>query len=126
MVINLKINPKILVIANVCLALSAVFLLLTFLGVKLPTVGQAIYLLDQEQAYCVVSYQGHTALLDLERCCSELQQQLFKSKSINQQFQFGEEKVKTNRKYYTGPSTIEYFINQKAYWYCKNNGYVVN
>jgi hypothetical protein len=64
--------------------------------------------------------------LDLERCCSELQQQLVKGKLVKEPLFVGEEKLIPAKRYYTGESTVEYFVNMKAYWYCYNRGYAVN
>ena len=120
------VSAKIWVGINMALALIAIVLLLAFIGAKLPTAGKALYYLDPSTAYCVTEYQKSYALMDVDSCCSEMQQQLIRGEPTTQEIVIDNEPILVTKKYYTSQNTISYIVNQKAYLYCKNNGFMVD
>ncbi len=112
-------------VINVSLVLVAFILFLNFLEVELPTLGNALYQLDDDTAVCISTFDDQKSLLNVDLCCPELQQQLVKGERFNDDFEINGNIFKVNKKYHTGSSTINYYINQKAYRYCKNNGFLV-
>lgn len=120
------VSTKIWVGINVSLGIIAVILLLAFFGLKFPTMGNALYYLDSSQASCLTGYQGKYSLMDTDTCCLELQQQLVKGESVAQTITVNSEPISVTKNYYTSKNTINYLINQKAYRYCKNNGFMVD
>ncbi len=108
------VSEKVLFIINVSLGLLSVLLLLTFLGVKLPTLGQAQYALDKEEPICMINWKEEfTPMDDLDRCCLEARKQLdcYRVQKDNLdwvcQTGFG----------------VKYWLNYKAHNYCKQQPY---
>ncbi|MBU1623229.1 MAG: hypothetical protein KJ597_06665 [Nanoarchaeota archaeon] len=114
-------STKIITIINVALGLTALILILSLLGVSMPSVGSALYALDSEEAVCVTSYKDNYKEMAVNLCCIELQTQLNKGEPYNQELAG----FKVSKHYYTSKNTINYFVNNKAYRYCKNNGFLV-
>lgn len=120
------VSTKIWVGINLSFGIIVVILLLVFFGFEMPTMGNALYYLDSSQAYCLTGYQGKYSLMDTDACCLELQQQLVKGEPAAQTITLNNEPISVTKNYYTSPNTINYLINQKAYRYCKNNGFAVD
>lgn len=118
-------SSKALNVLNLTLGITAILLLLNLLGTTLPSVGSALYLIDSSEAVCVTNYKDNYNLLETNLCCPELQRQLVRGAEEPRTIKINDEEVKVDRHYYTAPSTIGYFVNNKAYLYCKNNGFLV-
>src|SRR3989338_1855531 len=62
---------------NVALTLIVLLLTLNLAGIKLPSLGQAIYALDQEEPLLAVEWKGELTKCDaLNRCCLEALKQV--------------------------------------------------
>ena len=108
------VSEKTLFIINVSLVLVSVILVLTLLGMKLPTLGQAQYYFDREEPLCEIEWQGEVSLMqDLNRCCLEAREQLECHKAADQDFDWVCQ---------TGTS-VKYRLNNKAYNYCGQQPY---
>ena len=118
-------SSKALTVLNLTLGITAFLLLLNLLGATLPSVGQALYALDSAEAVCVTNYKNNYNLMHPDLCCSELQQQLVKGADEQRTLKIGDEEVTVDKHYYTSLGTIGYFVNNKAYRYCRNNGFLV-
>lgn len=118
-------KEKALLIVNVVLGLTALFLLLNLLGVKMITTGQASYWLDQANPVCIASFEEHKSLISMDLCCQELQNQLrCEAWKWSEPVLVGGETFKMDRRCYTGKGAVEYFVNMKAYSYCKKEGFL--
>lgn len=116
-------KEKVLWIINAALILTAVFLVLHLFEVELPTLGKAQYWLDESEPVCVVGFEEHRSLLDVDSCCSELQKQL-RCVDWQEDEKVGEEELKVNKRCYTGKGAVDYFVNLKTFNYCKNKGFI--
>src|SRR3989344_2443327 len=73
---RVMVSERVLFIINVSLGLLSALLLLTLLGVKLPTLGQAQYALDKEELVCMLEWKEElTKFNDIDRCCLQARQQ---------------------------------------------------
>jgi hypothetical protein len=98
-------------IFNVGLSLIALFLILNFFDVPLPSVGKVLYEIDREEPRCLVNWQGQaTAWNDLDRCCLEAQAQLGCQREGEQWT------CKTGD---NDQNNVQYQLNNKAYRYCQ-------
>ncbi len=109
-------NRKVWLTLDFSLAIVVLLLLLVFLGMKLPTLGTAQYLLDKEEPLCLVNWDGdYTPWGDLDRCCLESRKQLGCEKK--------ETKLDSGRVdwvCHTGEGRVlRYWLNNKAYNYCR-------
>ena len=103
-----------LVVFNISLSFIALLLVLNLFGIKAPSFGKALYLLDQEDPSCVVQWQQtFTPWSDIDLCCLEARRQL---ECVSQNRTVGE--VETDWLCSTGKDTIQYHLNNKAYFYC--------
>ncbi len=101
-------------IINISLGLLSLLLLLTFLGVELPTLGQAQYALDKEDPLCMVNWKDEfNPWNDLDRCCLEARKQLDCHR---------EQRDNLDWVCQTGLS-VKYWLNNKAHNYCKQQPY---
>jgi len=119
------ISNKIIIIINIALGITALILVLGLLGVTTFSVGNGLYVLDSKEAVCVANYQNHYNLISTDLCCTELQQQLVKKAEAKLVIIVNNQEILVNKHYYTSANTINYFVNNKAYRYCKNNGFLV-
>lgn len=119
------VSSKTIITINIALGITAFILVLSLLGVTIPSVGNALYVLDPNEAVCITNYKDNYNLISTDLCCTELQQQLVKGEESNQVINMNNQKISVNKHYYTSTNTINYFINNKAYHYCKNNGFLV-
>lgn len=104
-------ESKALVIINISLALVALLLLLQFLNVALPSVGQALFLLDSAEPRCFVAWSKNSSpMLDLGRCCLGARQQLQC---------LAEEDVIQQTQWSCRTGALAYHLNNKAYHYCQ-------
>ena len=120
------VSTKMWVGINLSLGIIALILILVLLGLKMPSIGDALYYLDPSQAYCLAGYQEKYSLIDIDFCCLEIQQQLIKGEPVNKIINVDDQQISVTKNYYVSKDTINYLINQKAYRYCKNNGFIVN
>ncbi|MBI2665576.1 hypothetical protein HYX12_03080 [Candidatus Woesearchaeota archaeon] len=115
------VSEKALTIINLSLVFVSLLLLLNFLGIELPSLGQAQYWLDQQPPICVVQWKEQlTPQTDLERCCLEARKQLeclsnLRNNQLKSQDDF-DWTCQTN-------SGIAYQLNNKAYYYCQQQPY---
>ena len=117
-------RDKIIWTINIALVLTAVFLVLHFFEVELPSVGMAQYYLDKSNPVCVANFKEDYSLVgDMGQCCLELQSQL-ECEGWQEEILVGGEKLRINKKCHTGESVIGYLINNKAYNFCLREGYL--
>lgn len=101
-------------IMNVSLGLIALLLTFTFIGIKLPSLGQALSAFDPEEALCIVQVGGqHSRWGDLPRCCLEAQAQL---ECVPEQQQFPEGDTDFSCR---TSAQVQYRLNNKAFSYCQ-------
>ena len=101
-------------ILNVTLALVAVILFATLLGLKLPSTGKALYLLDSEEPVCLVESDGVVnSWPDLDHCCLAARTQL---QCLKETKDFAASR--TDWSCFTS-SSVQYYLNNKAYHYCQ-------
>ena len=99
---------RVFFVVNVSLVLISVLLVLNLFDVSLPTVGKVSYTLDSSQEECLLEWDGEfTPLNDIDRCCLEARKQLSCGKV--------DEKWLCK----TGESTVKFWLNNKAYNYCR-------
>ena len=103
-----------LFIINVSLGLLALLLLIMFVGVKLPTLGQAQYVLDKEEPLCMIEWQGEmTSFYDIDRCCLQAREQLE-----------CQAQPKGDLDWMCGAKAgLQIWLNNKAYNYCRQQPY---
>lgn len=108
------VSARVLLIINISLAMMVALLVLLFMGVKLPTLGQAQYALDKEEPLCMVEWKGNlTSLPDLDRCCLQARGQL----------ECGRQD-KDNLDWVCGTGAgLQIRLNNKAYNYCRQQPY---
>ena len=98
---------------NVSLALVSILLFLNFIGIRLPTLGQAQYLLDKEDPLCLIEEGDQTTpLANLNRCCLEARQLSVCVPDVKQS-----EDGRVDWKCSAGVNG--YLLNNKAYNYCR-------
>ena len=113
------VSNRIWAVINVSLSLTALLLILNFFEVGLPIYGNAAYYFDSNQPTCVASFkETKSKLADLDLCCQEAQRQL-QCVKLEQTLFVGNEELILNKKCFTGENTIQYYLNNKAYNYCK-------
>ena len=105
-------------IINVSLVLLASILLLNLFGLKLPSLGQASYYLDQNEPICMVEYQNQQSLLSEPECCLQLQQQLYCDNILQEVTIAGTTEI-VDKKCSTSESTPTYLVNMKTYNFCR-------
>jgi len=113
------VSKKALTVINIGLGLIAVLLLLNFLGVNMPTLGKAMYALDDSEPLCAVhNWENELRLWnDLDQCCLEAKKQPSCNRETSH---FGWERMDWVCP--TG-SKIKYRMNNKAYNYCKQQSF---
>jgi hypothetical protein len=113
------VSKRTMVIINIALALMAIVLLLHLFGVKIPSVGHAIYVLDTNDPVCVVESSELNTVPDLNRCCLEASKQVEcfrESTSIEQ----GD----VHWICHSGSGNhFKYRLNNKAYQFCLEQPY---
>lgn len=109
------ISKKRWILINISLSFVIILLLLNFFGFKLPSLGQAFYLLDSEDPLCIVdSKEGLTVWPDLRRCCLEAKKQV-ECLRDNLQLQEGN----LDWKCQTNEYIPKIRLNNKAFSYCR-------
>ena len=99
---------------NFSLSLVALILLLNLFGVQIPSLGYAFYALDKAEPACYVGWHnGFEEINYLEHCCLEARKQL-NCESEENQIDGNE----VNWLCKTGPDSLQYWLNNKAYYYC--------
>jgi len=102
-------------IINVSLGIVAVLLGVHFVGVDLPSAGEARAAVIWGEPLCVVQYDGeYTELQDMARCCLEARQQL-QCVPVSKTLSSGTVQWSCQ----TGKRTVEYLLNSKAYYSCR-------
>ena len=79
--------------------------------------GSIYYSIDFSEPKCFFNNSGELNEIPIDRCCYEVQKQLFCSSIISEEFDF--------KCYTSSSSERSYLINQKALNYCKKEGYHV-
>lgn len=117
-------KKKRLTIINISLGLVAIVLFSHLMGLKLPTMGHASYLFDTKDPICITGFEDHKSIIDnKEACCFEIQKQLT-CEIWNEKIILDSKELSINKRCHTGEGTVEYFINNKMYNYCKKEGYL--
>ena len=107
------------VIANISLALIALILIITFFNITAPIVGKAKLILNPEDPLCIIKWQGENHLFEnIDNCCLEASQQL-ECLRMMEKSNLG----RTDRLCWTGATTVNYALNNKAYTYCQLQNY---
>ena len=110
---------------NVSLLLIGVLLLLNFYDIKQPALGKAFFVFDRSEPACVTEFKGEFTFVPAEECCSYLSLQLIKNeKQPKFVIEEGTE-IKLTRHYYTSEKTVGFWVNDKAYYLCKEGGFLV-
>lgn len=117
-------REKVLWTINISLVLVAVFLALHLFEVSLPTLGMAQDWLDESDPICVASFGDHNSPIDMGSCCYGLQMQL-SCDSWSSPIIVDRNILMVDKKCFTGENTIVYFVNMKAFNYCKKEGYLI-
>ena len=108
-------SKKTLTIINISLIFIALLLILNLFGFELPSIGQAISFFDDSEPLCIVNWQDDfNELEDLDRCCLEVKKQAECS---------NENKAGVNWVCQSGAGSIKYWLNNKAYSYCKQRSF---
>lgn len=103
-------------IINIVLLGTSIVLILNLIQPISTITGNMIYTLDSSQAQCYFYNLNETNEIQLDRCCYEIQKQLT-CQSMDENNEL---------KCYTSKSSERYYlINQKAFNYCKKEGYDV-
>jgi hypothetical protein len=79
--------------------------------------GSISYFIDFSEPMCYFNNSGELNEIPIDRCCYEIQKQLFCMPIVSEKFGF--------RRYTSEFSEKSYLINQKALNYCKKEGYHV-
>ena len=113
------VSNKVLIGANVSLAIIAILLTLSFFEITVPSVGQVRYALDRTEPVCVISWKEKFTVFtgenNLDRCCLEARKQLECIKEIKV---FDKNKVEWSCRTGSG-NVLTYGLNSKAYNYCR-------
>ena len=113
------ISKRTLTVINASIALLIFILILSFLGVKLPSIGDALYILDDDDNLCVTNLNDNYNLVpQLDRCCLEARKQL-------ECFKNSELVPNIGQLDWSCQSTdnIRVLLNNKAYYYCSRQPY---
>ena len=100
-------------VINISLGLIALLLLITFIGIELPSLGKSTAEL-KEQSVCVLrNWQGDYIIRNVDDCCSEKNK--FTTICYNELFAFAGNEFVWNC---PAGEKIQYHFNQEAYRYC--------
>jgi hypothetical protein len=100
-------------VINISLGLIALLLIITFIGVELPSLGKSTAEL-KEQSVCVLrNWQGDYIERDVDNCC--LEKNKFTTTCYNELFAFAGIELTKNC---PAGEKIQYHFNQEAYKYC--------
>jgi len=100
-------SKRVILVANISLVIVALFLTLNLFDVKIPNIGRVLDLLDKEEPSCLVQWENEiNPLPDMGRCC------------LGARAQLGCHQENSNWVCETGPGTLRYILNKKAYNYC--------
>ena len=101
-------------VINISLVLLSFILVLTLMGIKLPSVGQALSALDSQESLCIVQVgEEYSRWDDLPRCCLEAQAQL---QCAQEKRQFLEGRTDFSCR---TSVQVQYRLNSKALSYCQ-------
>ncbi len=113
------VSDKVIIGANISLAIIAILLTLSFLEITVPSVGQVRYALDRTEPVCVISWKEKFTVFtgedNLDRCCLEARKQLECIKEVNS---FDNLTVEWSCRTGNG-NVLTYDLNSKAYNYCR-------
>ena len=98
------------ILFDLVLVILLLALVLNLTGIKFPSLGQALSTLDKQAPLCLAAWQGEQNIVtDLSRCCRDIQT-LGCSKSAEK-----------DPPWNCGtPNTVQYKLNNKAYYLCKH------
>lgn len=109
------ISAKIWIVLNISLSIVAIFLILNLFNITLPSSGKAQTFFDKNEPTCIVDWKNElTSWNDIERCCFQIRQQLH----CKQDTRILEDKP-VNWVCSTGPESVKYWLNNKAYYSCE-------
>lgn len=112
-----------LTITNIVLVLTAFLLILCFSGIKIPNLGKVWYWWDQKEPLCLTGFKKQFSLINLEKCCRGIQQQL-KCEDWNKKIVSEGKTFEVNKKCFTGEEGLFFLVNNKAYAYCWKEGFL--
>jgi len=106
---------KLIKIINIGLAVLAIALLINIVQPASTITGQLSYHLTLSKPSCNFYNNNLSSEIPIDRCCYEIQKQRICTKEKD-----------TDVKCYTSENSQRYhLLNQKAFLYCKNQGYDV-
>lgn len=114
------VSSRLWTVINVSLGFIVLLLVLQIAGISFPSIGQAVYQLDESEPLCIVEWKGDFTSLELiDRCCFEARKQLscdYVSREID-----GEiiDLVCHSGKTLTENTVMRYWLNEKARRYCQ-------
>ena len=125
---------RVLGIVNIGLIILSFLLVLNLCGVSLPNLGFALYnTFDTEDTICIANWQDDYSEINLDLCCHESRKQL---ECVSKEFEielFSETTdadeivskiLSTDVICKTGDgNNMNYYLNNNAYRYCKNQNY---
>lgn len=114
------VTKKVMGVINVSLVLISFLLLMNLFGVTLPSLGQPVYdILDQEDPICFVAWKENVNQLNLNLCCHEVRKQL-----TCKRFRNTFDGTVTDNVCQTGTGQVlKYYLNNAAYRKCTSNNY---
>ncbi|MBI4151761.1 hypothetical protein HY496_02220 [Candidatus Woesearchaeota archaeon] len=102
-------------VLNLSLILIGLILALYLVGFSLPSIGQAVSVLDRSAPICIVQWKTDSSVWDdLDQCCLQARKQLSCEK---EDVLIGTQKV--TRLCTTGETTVKFYLNENAYRYCQ-------
>jgi len=110
------------VIMDVSLALVVLILAFNLVGLKLPSFGLALNLLEKGEAHCAASWKGEVNIVkDLDLCCFEALQQLSCTKMALPDANLLGNQNTFDWHCQTGSGKVlQFYLNNKAYRYCRS------
>lgn len=121
---------KVLSVINVSLIILSFLLVLNLFGISLPNLGFALYdTFDTKETVCLANWQDDYSEINIDYCCHESIKQL---ECVAEDFEIElnlgdgtQELFSTSIVCKTGDNNnnMKYYLNDKAYRYCKNQNY---
>jgi hypothetical protein len=105
-------SQKALTTINISLVLISALLILTLFDVHLPSLGQAFFIIDQEDPLLVVNWKDDYNSYNLQRGCFEARQQA-ECLPVKKVLPQGEVDWVCQ-----SGNSVKYWLNNKAYYQC--------
>ena len=109
---------KVILIANISLAIVGLMLFLSLFELGLPSIGEAQYALLGGEPRCFVNADDVISPMAMDMCCFAARKQL----SCNEQTGIVDGQA-INRQCSTGSSTVSYLLNAKGFLYCQQQAF---